>query len=289
LLEILRFYCYFCALKLASRQNPRKKEANYRTIMLAVERQHRILEMLSRSRAVATARAAKVLAVSEETVRRDFEKLEADGQICREHGGAIRINDSQRDLPLDSRETANVAEKESIARAALTQIQNGDTVFFDASSTVFHLARLLAKLEVTVLTNGLKVAVELARRPAVEVILIGGVVNHGSLSCQGTLTDQILESCHLQKVFISCRGLDAQRGLSEANAEQAGLRRKIIKLSDQTLVLADHTKMGLKSSYFFARLADVDIMVTDRPPEKGMKQALRSSNCRLLVPEEGRT
>jgi len=256
--------------------------------MLAVERQHRILDMLAELRAVTTARADKELAVSEETVRRDFEKLEADGHLSREHGGAIRINDSQRDLPLGSRETVNVAEKEAIARVALTQIQKGDTVFFDASSTVFRLARLLANLEVTVLTNGLKVAVELARQPAVEVILVGGVVNHGSLSCQGTLTDQMLESYHVQKVFISCRGLDAERGLSEANAEQAGLRRKIIRLSDQTIVLADHTKMGLKSSYFFARLEDVDTVITDRPLEKKVKQALQKRGCKLLVPEEER-
>ena len=61
-----------------------------------------------------------------------------------------------------------------------------------------------------------------------------------------------------------------------------------IQKSNQTIVLADHTKMGLMSSYFFARLADVDILVTDRPPEQGMKQALRRSHCGLLVPEEGR-
>ncbi len=235
--------------------------------MLAVERQHRILDMLLKSRAVTTARAAKVLAVSEETVRRDFEKLEADGRLDREHGGAVRVNDSRNDLPLDSREMANVAEKAAIAKVALAQIQRGDTVFFDASSTVFHLAGLLDNLEVTVLTNALKVAIELARQPAVEVILVGGEVNHGSLSCQGTLADQMLEAYHLQKTFMSCRGLDAERGLSEANAEQAGLKRKIIKLSDQTIVLADHTKMGLNSSYFFAKLGDVDTLITDRPPE----------------------
>jgi len=257
--------------------------------MLAVERQHRILDMLSQSRAITTAKVAKAMGVSEETVRRDFEKLEADGRLNREHGGAIRINDSRRDLPLDSRETANVAEKETIARVALKQIQNGDTLFFDASSTIFHLARLLANLKVTVLTNGLKIAIELARQPAVEVILVGGVVNHGSLSCEGALTDQVLESYQVQKVFISCRGLDPQRGLSEANVEQAALRRKIIKLSDCTIVLADHTKIGLKSSYFFARLADVDTLITDRLPEKKFRQALESSGCKLLVPGKAQT
>ena len=256
--------------------------------MLAVERQHQILKMLSKSRVVTTAKAARALAVSEETVRRDFEKLEADGCLAREHGGAVRINDGRRDLPLDSRETANVTEKEAIARVALTQVQKGDTVFFDASSTVFHLARLLADVEVTVLTNGLKVAAELARRPAVEVILVGGVVNHGSLSCQGALTDLLLESHHVQKVFISCRGLDARRGLSEANAEQAGLRRKIIKLSDQTIVLADHTKMGLKSSYFFARLTDVDTLITDCAPDSKFRLALKQCGTKLLLPGKER-
>jgi DeoR/GlpR family transcriptional regulator of sugar metabolism len=257
--------------------------------MLASERQDRILDMLLKSRAVSTARAAKVLAVTEETVRRDFEKLEASGRLYREHGGAVRVNDSRRDLPLDSRELANVAEKAAIAGVARTQIQKGDTVFFDASSTVFQLACLLTDLEVTVLTTGLKVAIELARQPAVEVIFVGGVVNHGSLSCQGTVTDQLLESYHVHKVFISCRGVDAERGLSEANAEQAGLRRKIIKLSNQTIVLADHTKMGLQSSYLFAKLDDVDTLITDRLPEKKVRQALRRGGGRLVVAEEGRT
>ena len=244
--------------------------------------------MLTKSRAVTTVRAARVLAVSEETVRRDFEKLEADGHLYREHGGAVRVNDSRSDLPLDSREIANVAEKEAIARVALTLIQNGDTVFLDASSTVFHLGRLLTNVEVTVLTNGLKIAMDLARRPGVDVVLTGGEVNHGSLSCQGTLTDQVLELYHVQKVFISCRGVDAGRGLSEANAEQAGLRRKVMKLSDRIIVLADHTKMGLKSSYFFARLEDIDTLITDRPPEQKIRQSLQRSGGELRVTKEVR-
>ncbi|HLZ53280.1 MAG TPA: DeoR/GlpR family DNA-binding transcription regulator [Verrucomicrobiae bacterium] len=254
--------------------------------MLAVERQQRILDMLSKSRAVTTTRAAKVLAVSAETVRRDFEKLAADGRLYREHGGAVPVNDGRRDLPLDSREMASVSEKEAIARVARGLIQKGDTVFFDASSTVFHLARLLAELEVTVLTNALKIAAELARQPAVEVILLGGVVNHGSLSCEGSLADQMLESYHIQKAFMSCRGLDAERGVSEANAEQAGLKRKIIRLSDQTIVLADSTKMGLKSSYFFASLEDIDTLITERPPGKKVKRALQGSGGKLLLPAE---
>lgn len=253
--------------------------------MLAIERQHRILDMLSKSRVISTATAAKMLAVTEETVRRDFEVLEANGHLSRKHGGAMRISDGRIDLPLDSRETASVAEKKAIAKVALAQIQAGETLFFDASSTLVHLACLLANvnIEVTVLTNALKIAVELARHPAVEVILVGGAVNHSSLSCQGAVADLMLDAYHVQKAFMSCRGLDAQCGLSEANAEQAGLKRKIMKLSDQTIILADHTKMDLKSSYYFAKIKDIDILITDLHPGKKIKQALQRSGGKLLL------
>jgi DeoR family fructose operon transcriptional repressor len=254
--------------------------------MLAIERQHRILDMLLESEAVSTGKVARVLDISEETVRRDFEKLEGDGQLARKHGGAVRINDSRRDLSLNSRELANVAEKEAIARAALSQIQAGDTIFFDASSTVFHLACLLPNLEATVLTNALKTAIELTRRSAIQVILVGGVVSHRSLSAQGALADQMLEYYHVQKAFMSCRGLDAERGLSEANVEQAGLKRKIARMADHIIVLADHTKMGLKSSYFFARLEEIDLLITDRLPEKSVKQTLRKGAGKLMLPGE---
>jgi DeoR/GlpR family transcriptional regulator of sugar metabolism len=254
--------------------------------MLAIERQRQILSMLSKSGAVTTVKTAHILAVSEETVRRDFEKLEADGQLYRKHGGAISSNDSHRDLSLSSREVANVAEKEIIARLALEQIQAGDTIFFDASSTVFHLASHLPNIEVTVLTNALKMAIELTSRTAVQVILIGGTVNQRSLSCQGTLADQTLEYYHVQKAFMSCRGLDPKRGLSEANAEQAGLKRKIINLADQTILLADHTKTGVKSSYFFAKLEDINILITDRKPGAAVKHALQKNGGKLILSAE---
>ncbi len=254
--------------------------------MLAAQRQQRILDMILKSGAVSTVKAAKTLAISEETARRDFEKLEADGLLSRSHGGAVRLNDTHRDLSLDSREVENVAEKKIIAELALGHIQAGDSVFFDASSTVFWLASLLPNMEVTVLTSALKVAIELARRPLVQVIMIGGVVGHGSLSCQGGLSDTILERCHIQKAFFSCRGIDAERGLSEPNAEQADLKRKVMSLAEQTILLADHTKAGAKSSYFFAKLSDVDVFIGDRNPGNAVARAVTKGGGEIILPKE---
>jgi DeoR/GlpR family transcriptional regulator of sugar metabolism len=251
--------------------------------MLAAQRQQRILDMVLKSGAVSTARAARMLAISEETARRDFEKLESEGLLSRSHGGAVRLNDSHRDLPLDSRESVNVEEKKALAKSALALINAGDSLFFDASSTVFHLARLLPNIDLTVLTPGLKVAVELARRPAIRVILSGGTVGHSSLSCQGDLAAASLERCQVQKAFFSCRGVDPRRGLSEATLEQADLKRKMMNLAEQTILLADHSKIGVKSSWFFAQLSDVDMFIADRKPGHAVMRALNIGGAKFIL------
>ena len=251
--------------------------------MLAVQRQQRILDMVLKSGAVSTASAARMLAVSEETARRDFEKLEADGLLSRSHGGAVRLNDSHRDLPLDSRESANIPEKKAIATTALSLIKAGDSVFFDGSSTVFHIARLLPNVELTVLTTALMVAIELARRPAIRVILSGGIVGHGSLSCHGDFAATALERCQVHKAFISCRGVDPGRGLSEATMEQADLKRKMIQRAEHVILLADHTKFGLKSSWFFSKLSDIDTFIADRRPGPAIMRALKTGGGEFIL------
>jgi DeoR family transcriptional regulator of aga operon len=80
--------------------------------------------------------------------------------------------------------------------------------------------------------------------------------------------------------------LDSYRGLSEANVEQAGLKRKIMSLADQTILLSDHTKTGVKSSYFFAKLEDLDVFITDRKPENAVRQALQKNGGKLILPKE---
>jgi DeoR family transcriptional regulator, L-fucose operon activator len=252
--------------------------------MLAVERHRRILDLVQIQGSARTAEVAESFRVTEETVRRDFEKLESEGHLLRTHGGAMRVEASRRDLPLSSREFENMSEKRAIAGCALSFIQTGDTVLFDASSTVFELARLLPDREVTVLTSALKVAVELAQKPSVQVVLLGGVVSPRSLSCQGPLTDQALECYHVQKAFLSCRGIEMERGLSEANDEQARLKRRMMALADHTYLMADHSKLGLKSSFFFAKPSDIGTLITDREPGEPIRSALRSSGTRIVLP-----
>ncbi len=251
--------------------------------MLPPERHRHILQLVAARGSVRTVDLARSLQVTEETVRRDIQRLDIDGQLTRTHGGALRTEANRRDLPLISRATMNAAEKQAIARAALDNIQPGDTVLLDASSTTLELARQLPDIAVTVLTNALKVAVELAGRPAMHVALLGGTVSPGSLSCVGALSDRALECYNVQKAFISCRGVDPARGLSESNEEQARLKRRIVALADRTFLLADDTKLGLKSAFFFAGLAQIDVLITNRIPDPELARELTRAGVQLQV------
>lgn len=239
--------------------------------------------MLLKAEAVSTMEVARKLGITAETARRDFEELEADGRLSRRHGGAVCADDSRRDLSLNSRELANVAAKRTIAQLALPHIKPGDTVFFDASSTVFHLVSLLSNIELTAVTNALKAAMELARRPAIQVILLGGAVNPRSLSCQGALAEQALEAYQVQKAFLSCRGVDAARGASEANGEQAGLKRRIMRMAEESYLLADHTKMGMKAPFLFGELEGFDAVITNRPAPEAISRAVRKGGGKVVA------
>ncbi|MFV0337573.1 MAG: DeoR/GlpR family DNA-binding transcription regulator [Chthoniobacterales bacterium] len=251
--------------------------------MLAPERHQRILHLLTAQGSVRTIDLARLLKVTEETIRRDLEKLDHEGRLIRTHGGAIREAENRRDLPLTSREAMNIAEKQSIARQALTAIDAGQTILLDASTTAFELATLLPNIELTILTNGLKTALELAKRPAAQVVLVGGSVSAASLACVGPLSDQILASHNIQKAFLSCRGIDIDRGLSEANEQHAHLHSHMIALSQEVYLLADHSKLGLKSSYFFAKLADIDFLITNRKPIRDFAKAIRQAGVELQI------
>lgn len=251
--------------------------------VLALQRQRRILDLLAEQGSLLTRKVALTLKVTEETVRRDFEKLEAEGVLLRSHGGAVRLDATRRETPASERETQNAEEKRRIAEHALRHIQSGQTVFFDPSTTVLHLARLLPDLPLTVLTNSLPIALVLAGKPAIHTVLLGGNLMPTSGSCTGWPAEQTLDAYRVDRAFVSCRGLDPVNGLSEASEEQARLKRRVIERAEATCLLADQSKVGLRSNYFYAKLSDVDTWITDIQPPASLRKTLTSLGLQLEI------
>jgi len=178
--------------------------------------------LLQKNGGLRTADAAKALGVTEETIRRDFEQLSLEGKLLRSHGGAARAEPQRQEPSTKDRKLQNRAAKERIAHAAIAHLEPGQTVFFDASTTVFQAVMLMPEQSQTVLTNSLEIAMTLSERPNVRTVMLGGNLLPDSLSCDGISNGQTLDTFRIDAAFVSCRGIDVERGLSEINEDQAG-------------------------------------------------------------------
>jgi len=231
--------------------------------MLAAQRQREILTRLGDLGGVRVRSLAQSLNVTEETIRRDLQKLGTAGKLLRIHGGAVPAHDDRRDLPFDLRKTAKLEEKRAIATAALRYVAEGDVIALDASSTAYELARILPDMPLTLVTNSLPIGVALLGCRHLRVVSTGGNLGASSRSFTGSLAEEALGRFNVNKLFFSSKGFDLTRGLSDVSDEQARVKRRMIDVAETKYLLADHSKFGVRSVVFFASLEDVDLVITD--------------------------
>lgn len=231
--------------------------------MLSIERHRRILDLLRDSGSLRTSEISSALGVSDETVRKDFEALEKQGELVRMHGGVSRVEKIRRELAFTERQAIQREEKRAIAKLAASRIQPNETIFLDASSTVLTLAEFLPDLPLTILTNALNVLTALADRSNLDLMSTGGLFDAKSRSFVGLTAEKSLQRYNIHRAFLSGSGLDVERGASESNARQAAFKERVIATSEEVVFLADHTKLGRKASFFFADMKEIHCVITD--------------------------
>ena len=253
--------------------------------MFALERQKRILELLDRDGAVWVSKLSTEFSVAEETVRRDLEKLEKQEVLVRTHGGAVPIDENNVELSLEKRKHTNSESKEKIAKAALEHIVPGDTIFLDASTTTFYIAKLLKKISnVTVITNSIRVINELSGCEGIKLIAIGGKVSDNQ-SFIGSVAEDTIEKCYFaNKVFFSSKGISADKGVLESNELECGIKQKMIVNSREKFYLCDKSKIGRVGFAKLAPLKAISYFITDAPdiPE-GLKKAFKENKTKYEI------
>lgn len=250
--------------------------------MLAIDRQRRILELLDGSGSLRTLEVAAELGVTHETVRKDFELLEKRGELLRKHGGAIRPERPREEQPFTERQAVRREEKQAIARLAASRIQANETIFLDASSTALTLTEFLPDLPLTILTNALNVFTALAGRPNLDLICTGGLYDAASRSFIGLTAEKALQRYQIHRMFFSGNGLHLERGVSERNARQAAFKERVVANSEDVVFLADHSKLGVKSAFFFAEVADLTCLVTDKAADPEWLANLKQRGVEVL-------
>lgn len=253
--------------------------------MLALNRHKMILNSIEEHGSVRTIDIAQQLNVTDETIRRDLEKLEKDNLIQRTHGGAIKTQYFVKDRSFEERNIQNIGEKQRIARVAVEQIIKGDRIFLDASSTALQLARILPNMDLTVMTTSSLVAGELEKHEQIEIILSGGNFDRQSKSYTGPAAIATLRRFRIDKVFFSGNGIDVLRGISEINEAQAYIKEMMIPRAGSVIYLADPSKLGVNSTYFFARCEEIDTLITCKEANHPLLDTLNNEGVSILYAE----
>ncbi len=251
--------------------------------MYAEERQAHIRELARRDGRVDVTALAESLAVTPETIRRDLTRLERHGVLRRVHGGAVPIERLGFEPALETRDHVMTGEKERIAKAALAELPEEGSILLDAGSTTSRFADVLpADRELTVVTNALNIAVRLASRRNITVLVLGGRVRGRTLAAVDMWALSALHDTFVEVAFMATNGISIERGLTTPDPTEAAIKRAMIAASRRVVLLADHTKVENNHLIRFGDVDSVDTFITDTGLDGQLGAELEAAGLRVV-------
>jgi DeoR family transcriptional regulator of aga operon len=231
--------------------------------MRQVERLTTILERLASDGAVDVTDLVDLLGVSAATARRDLQLLEDQRMLSRTHGGAV-ARDVLYELPLRYKAARHQVEKKRIAAAAATRVVDGAVIGLTGGTTTTEVARSIVDHGgITVVTNALNIAGELAIRADVKLIVTGGTARAESYELVGPVAEQALERLNLDVAFVGVDGISVRAGLTTHHEVEAHTNRSMIERARRVVVVADGSKLGRVAFAQICPIAEVDDLITD--------------------------
>lgn len=252
--------------------------------MNITERHQLILKKLKENGNVSIQDLSDQMKVSGVTIRKDLKLLEEKNLLFRTRGGGSLINPYAIERTVNEKEFLNAAEKQRIARAALSLIGETDSIMIGSGSTVFELARALYPTKhLTVITPAAKVTLELCNRQNIEVLQLGGIIRQNSSSVAGSYAERILEEISCGVLFLGVDGIDLNFGCSITNLTEASLNQKMIRCAQILVVLADSTKFGRRGLGKICDLDQVEYIITDDQVHPSTVEALEERGIKVIV------
>ena len=249
-----------------------------------INRKKAIISAVEVQGTVKVSELAKLLEVTEATIRRDLNQLEREGLVKRVHGGGISARGRSYEPTLTLRSTVHAEEKQRIARIAAELVTEGDFVALDVGSTTFELARcLVGRRNLTIITPSLLIANVVVNQPDIRLIIPGGIVRPGETSMIGELSHRAFEIFLTDRLFLGVGGIDARMGLTEYNWDDTLIKQAMLKSTKQVIVLADASKFNRIATVKIDKLQIIDILVTDQSPPASLGEALDQANVNVIV------
>ena len=258
-------------------------------IVINLERRRKILDILEKEGQILTIELENRLGVTGATIRSDLREMDREGAVVRFHGGATLADQSSLISPNENylkRSIMNVDEKRQIGREAAKLVNNGETIFLDASSTSLHMVPFIRHLDnVTIVTNGINTALEIQRFSNFKTIMIGGVLRSHSGTIEGILCEDMLSKISGDTYFVSGNGFSVEAGLTGNNFYELELKRICAQRCGKIVALVDSSKLNNNSTSSFILSNQIDLLITDRGISKEQLRIITETGMQVIIAE----
>lgn len=247
------------------------------------DRRNCILEMLKENGKVKVNDLSRIFNISEVTIRNDLSELEEEGMLTRVHGGAVGTRKAYCNMSLNGRMNVNRDEKQQIAKAVKSMINDGDTLMLDSGTTTYFVAREMTDIKnLTIVTNSLQVAQELSYQSNINVILLGGSLDPRYQFTYGDDAQGQLQKYRADKMIIAVDGVSAESGLTTYHYLEAEVSRQMITRANRTIVVADHTKIAREGFAHIDSIKSIDTLVTNKKADKEELKAISNLGIEVI-------
>jgi DeoR family transcriptional regulator, fructose operon transcriptional repressor len=248
------------------------------------ERHQKILDLLRTSGKVSVESLTEQFSVSAPTIRADLASLDLRGLLRRTHGGAMLKEQNRHEATTGEKDPTGSDDKRRIARVAASRVKDHETILLDAGTTVHEIARVLReRRRLTIVTNSLPSAFELAECDGITVVLIGGELNSERQATLGPLATEFLRDIHVDRAFIGVNGVSEDAGWTVVDFDAVQLKRAMMSRAREVIVVADHSKLGEATFASIGPLTSAQALVTDTPIEHPhLRAALEAAGVEII-------
>ncbi len=260
--------------------------------MLSEQRYEEILNVLERDGSVKATVLCDLLNTSRETVRRDLENMEAKGMLRRIHGGAMKAEVSQEKgrsyTSFDRRKKERLLSKEEVALEAAGYISEGQAIALDSGTTSLLLAKVIKERfhALTVVTNSLAIANELADAEGITLVLTGGIYRSDEEAFVSDIATLIFSKINVDIFFLTTCGISVERGITYQRMDEIIVQNKMMEAAGKTIVIADSSKLGVNSLVKMCGIDQISMIITDSEASEDQIQAFKDTGVSVVISKE---
>lgn len=253
--------------------------------MLNIEERHQFIIDTINSKGVAkVSELATVLGVTQATIRKDLSFLETKGMLQRSYGNAVSTGNTYIDVNLNTKRLFHFSEKQKIAKKASKLVSENESIIVSSGSTIAIFAEYLRhKKRLSVVTSSVNISMLLGDTMGIKVLQLEGMLYGNSMSVTGNAAIEKLKTLHCSKVFFGVDGIDPEHGVTCATPEEAEMTRQMMASSNQTIVLADSSKIGFCGLGYICKAGDIDILITDKGITRQQVKDLENSGLKIII------